>query len=165
MVRTEGPVIGRGWMNEGRLRIEQANRLAAELQQLRNGVVEITIARQRVTRDPAANAVYWASLVDPLARRTRYTPRQIHELFKVRFLPLRLLRAFWQALQVVRFLPLRLAVPNRFGEVQAEVVIGGATRGLSPVRFADYCQAIEAWLTDDLGLTDGPDSVDQAGVL
>jgi hypothetical protein len=147
MLRTEGPVIGRGRMRDGRLRIEQANRLAAELQQLRNGVVEITIARQRVTRSEAANAFYWASLVDRLAHRTLYTPRQIHELFKV------------------RFLPLRLAVPNRCGEVQAEVVIGGTTRGLSPVRFADYCQAIEAWLTDDLGLTDGPDSVDQAGVL
>lgn len=134
MMRNDGPIFGRGVVRNGRLRIEQSNVFAAQLQSLRDGVVEIQIERKRATRSQQANRFYWGVLVDLVASHTGYTPDEIHEIFKA------------------KFLPKRLAVQDGNGEIKGEFVIGGTTTKLTTGEFSDYCRAIEQWATEDLGI-------------
>jgi len=132
MNRHDGPVFGRGLVRQGRLRIDQANVFAAQLQQLRDGVVEIAIARKRATRSQQANRFYWGQCVAPVAEHTGYTANEIHELAKQ------------------MFLPKRLAVADTHGEVRGEFVIGASTTRLTTLEFSEFIEAFRAWAAETL---------------
>lgn len=133
-MRTDGPIFGRGRMHAGRLRLEQANVFAAQLQTLRDGVVEIAIARQRATRSQQANRYWWGVCVALVAEHTGYTPHEIHELAKQ------------------MFLPKRLVVADRHGEVRDEVVIGASTTRLNTLEFSEFVEQFRLWAAETLGV-------------
>ncbi len=126
-------VYGAGMMRRGRLRLLRAEVLSAQLAMLRNGPVEITIRRRFATRSQAQNNFYWVALVQPIADHTGYPPSVVHQLLKA------------------KFLPRTVAVHDRNGTIQGEYVLGGTTRTLTVGEFADYCRAIETWVTEELG--------------
>lgn len=132
--RHDGPVFGRGIVRNGRLRIEQSNVFAAQLQSLRDGVVEIQIERKRATRSQQANRYWWGVCVALVSEHTGYTPDEVHELAKH------------------MFLPKRLAVADGNGEVLGEFVIGGSTTKLTTAAFADFVDAFRKWAGESLGV-------------
>jgi hypothetical protein len=135
MTRHDGPVFGRGLMRQGRLRLQQANRFAAQLQQLRDGVVEIAVARKRATRSQQANRYWWGVCVAAVADHTGYTPNEIHELAKQ------------------MFLPKRLAVADGLGEIRGEYVIGASTTRLTTAEFAEFVESFRQWAADTLDVS------------
>lgn len=133
-MKTEGPVFGRGVVRNGRLRIDQSNVFAAQLQSLRDGVVEISIERKRATRSQQANRYWWGVCVALVSEHTGYSPDEVHELAKQ------------------MFLPKRLAVADGNGEVKGEFVIGGSTSKLSTVQFGEFIERYRLWSAETLGV-------------
>ena len=133
-MRTDGPVYASGIVRNGRLKIRQSDVLGAQLAELRDGVVEIEVRRKRATRSQQANAWYWSQVVGRVAEHTGYTPDEIHDIYKA------------------KFLPKRLAFADGNGEVKGEFVIGGTTTRLSKLEFYEYCESIREWAADTLGV-------------
>lgn len=130
----DGPIFGAGIVRKGRLRIVRSDVFAAQLSELRDGPVELRVSRQRATRSTSANARYWVGIVAPIAEHTGYSPEEIHEILKA------------------KFLPKRLAVQDGNGEIRGEFVIGGTTTTLTPADFSEYCDRAERWAAEDLGV-------------
>lgn len=81
-----------------------------------------------LNRSQQANKYYWAVIVKTLSDKTGYTPEEIHELLKYKFLQR-------ESLQI--------------GEEKIEV---STTKKLSKQDHHDYCRRIELWMNQTLGL-------------
>ena len=102
------------------------------IRSLKSGLqVEVEVTRLLATRSSQANRYYWGVVVKALCDLTGYTPEEIHEILKQKFIP--------KALAVCRD-----------GEVLAEFVMGGSTRGMDSAQFAAYVEQIKAWAAADL---------------
>lgn len=123
-----------GHVRSGRLKIRRRKDLAAALRRMRDGEVLVSITRHRATRSVQQNRWYWGVIVEVLAEHTGYTPDEIHEVLKA------------------KFLPKRIAIADGNGEVRGEFVIGGTTTRLDKVEFGEYCEAIRQWAADSLSL-------------
>jgi hypothetical protein len=118
----------------GRLKLRNWNRVASELQAMRDCELLVTITRNRATRSLAQNRWYWGCLVGLVAEHTGYTADEIHEIYKG------------------KFLPKRLAMADGHGEIFGEFVIGGSTTRLNTEQFSAYCESIREWAADELGV-------------
>jgi hypothetical protein len=116
-----------GEIRKGKLRVKDADRFSAALARFRDGAVEITVERKYATRSMAQNAWYWSCVVGLVAEHTGYTPDEIHEIYKAKFIPK----------------PMAIADGN--GEIVGEVVLGGSTTRMDTVQFSDYCERIREW--------------------
>lgn len=92
-----------------------------------DGEVTVTVRKVHATRSSKQNRWYWGGIMRALAEYTGYTPDEIHEICKAKFLP-----------RVVE-------IPGAQGEVAAEFTIGGTTTTLDRVEFGDYCEQIREW--------------------
>jgi hypothetical protein len=97
-----------------------------------DGPVTLTVEREVATRSVQANAYYWAVVLKALADHTGYTPDELHEICKV------------------KFLPKDVALKRGNGKVLAEFVIGGSTVRLSTVEFYDYVEQVRQWAFEAL---------------
>ena len=118
---------------QGRLRWRDVAQAAVLLARLEGQAVDVTIAKHQPNRTLRANAFYWAVVVAVLADHTGYTPDEMHDCLKR------------------KFLPKTLALANQNGELVGEAVIGGSTADLDIAQFADYLTRIKAWALDNLG--------------
>lgn len=123
---------------KGRMKIRNWNRVVSELARMRDCELRVAITRARATRSPQQNRWYWGCVVGLVAEHTGYTPDEIHEIYKA------------------KFIPKTLAIADGNGEVQDEFVIGGTTTRLNTLEFSDYCERIREWAADSLGV-DIPD--------
>lgn len=130
----DGPVTTVGLMREGRLRVHRADVFASELQQLRDGPVEIRITRRQATRSATMNAYYWTACVGRVASEMHQTPIAVHTV----------------ATQIL--IPQSVALVDRHGGVRGEYVIGGSTSKLTREQFRDYLTAFKRWVTEDLNM-------------
>lgn len=119
-------------LTRGRLRIRNWDRVAGELSKIRDGEMRVSISKARATRSRSQNAWYWACVVGLVAEHTGYTPDEIHEIYKA------------------KFLPKRLAFADGNGEVVDQFVIGGTTTRLDTLAFSEFCEAIRGWAADTL---------------
>lgn len=110
-------------------------RLAA---QLRDGHYELYVQRLRAARSQPQNRYYWGVVVAALADHTGYTPDELHEVLKQ------------------KFLPKALALLDGNGEVKGEFVMGGSTRTLKTDEFMDYLARVRRFAAEELGV-DTPD--------
>jgi hypothetical protein len=110
--------------------MRQSGVFATQLRQLRDGEVEIRIERKRATRNQQQNRLYWGVVLWALSEHTGYTPDELHEICKA------------------KFLPKQLAVADGNGEVVGEFVIGGSTTKLSMGEFSDYLRQIKLWAAE-----------------
>jgi len=121
-------------VEQGRLCWRDGPLAALVLSRLEGKAVDVDIARHNPTRTGQANRYYWGVVIAILADHTGYTPDEIHDVLKR------------------RFLPKTLALSNRNGELIGEDVIGGSTAALDIAEFGDYVTRIKAWALDDLGV-------------
>ena len=128
---------------KGRLRVRNWNRVESELKNSRDGEWLVTISRAKATRSGQANRYYWGTVVQAVAEHTGYTPDEVHEIFKA------------------KFIPKRLALADGNGEAQGEFVIGGTTTRLDTTEFYEYVEAIRQWAAETLSI-DIPDPVEAA---
>lgn len=127
-----GPIVASGVIESGRLRVRNRHFLTTALAAMRDGDVELRIERKRAARSLNQNAWYWGVIVEMLAEHTGYTPDEIHEVLKA------------------KFIPKRLALADGNGEIKDEFVIGGTTTRMNTLEFGEYCEAIRRWAAEDL---------------
>lgn len=77
---------------------------------------------------------YWGVIVQAISDHTGYTPDEVHELLKA------------------KFIPKKMAVCDGNGEIKDELVIGGSTSKLTTEAMAEYCDDIRRWAAMDLGV-------------
>jgi hypothetical protein len=116
-----------GEIRRGRLLVKDATVFAERLTRFRDGAVQITVERKFATRSTKQNAWYWGQVVELVAEHTGYTPDEIHEIYKAKFIPK----------------PMAIADGN--GEIVGEVVLGGSTTRMDTVQFGEYCERIREW--------------------
>jgi hypothetical protein len=138
-----GEYVTTGRIEGGKLDIRNRADLARALRSMKDGEVLIRIERLRATRSQRQNAWYWGVIVQLLAEHTGYTPDEMHEVLKA------------------KFIPKRFAVADGNGEIRDELVIGGSSAALNTVEFGEYCEAIQQWAASELGIVI-PDPLDAA---
>lgn len=126
-------VVASAKTRDGRLYIRnrrEFNQMVAQIPE--TWELEVTIARRRATRSAQANAYYWGVVLEALSEHTGYTPEELHDVCKA------------------KFLPKALALNNGNGEVVDEYVLGGSTRSLKTNEFHEYVEKIRRWAGADL---------------
>jgi len=103
-----------------------------------DGPATLSIERVQATRSAQANAYYWGVVVAILADYTGYTPDEIHDSLKL------------------RFLSKEVAFARGNGEVVAEFVIGGSTTALYSFEFYSYVEEIRQWAFEALDVSIPP---------
>lgn len=100
----------------------------------RDGAYQLTITPLRATRSHQANRYWWGVVVHVLSEHTGFTPEELHEWAKA------------------KFIPKRLALLNHNGDVQDEYVIGGSTRKMSTAEFYDFVESVRLFANERLEL-------------
>lgn len=136
-----GEYVTTGLIAGGKLEIRNRAGLSQALRGMRDGEVLIRIERLRATRSTKQNAYYWGVIVQLLSDLTGFTPDEMHDILKA------------------KFIPKRFAVADGNGEIRDELVIGGSTAILNTVEFGEYCEAIRQWAAKNLCLVI-PDPID-----
>lgn len=126
------PIVMPARLEGGQIKLNR-RRLEAILKDAKDAPLTVTIDRVHATRSPAANAFYWGVVVKMLADHTGYTPDEMHEILKA------------------KFLPKELAITNRNGEIVGEFVIGGSTTGLNKIQFGEFITNVRVW-AQELGV-------------
>lgn len=134
-MKTDGPVFGSAEIRCGKLRLRRSDLLAAQCRSLRDGEYELRIERRKATRSLQSNRFYWGVVIKALADYTGYSPNEVHEICKA------------------KFLPKQAAICDRNGVVVDELVIGGSTAKLDPGEFTDYIEAIVTWAVQTLDMS------------
>ena len=128
-------VVATAVVDGGRLKIRNRRLFDAEIASLRDGwEVQIAVKRLRATRSLEQNAYYFGVVVQLLSQHTGYTPDEIHDLLKA------------------KFIPKRLAVCDGNGVIQDEIVLGGSTRKMNKLEFGEYIDSIREWAAETLDL-------------
>jgi hypothetical protein len=95
---------------------------------------EIAVRRLYANRSQQQNRFYWSVVVAYLSDYTGFTPDEMHDWLKM------------------KFIPKKLAVCDGNGEIQGEFVLGGSTRKMNTAQFTEYLEAIRGWAASELGV-------------
>lgn len=129
-------VVASASVKSGRLYIRNRRHFNQQVAQLKEGwEMELTLKRRRATRSIQANRYYWGWVIERLVKHCdhSYTPEEMHELLKA------------------RFIPKTLAIHDGNGEIVFEMVLGGSTRKMNTHEFYQYVESIREWAADTLG--------------
>lgn len=127
-------IVTSGLVKGGQLEIRNRKTFVAALKRMRDGAVSITVERLHATRSLPQLRYYWGVIVEAISDHTGYSPEEVHEILKA------------------KFLPKKLAVANGNGEIKGEFVIGGTTTTLNKIEFGEFCESIRRWAAEDLGV-------------
>ncbi len=134
-------VVTTGFVKRGRLEIRNRKQFTGALRRMRDGEVLVTIEKKSATRSQQSNRYYWGVVVELLSEHTGYTPEEIHDVLKA------------------KFLPKTLAVADGNGEIKGEFVIGGTTTKLNKLEFGEFIERVRRWAAEDLSVViPDPDS-------
>ena len=121
-----------GFVKNGELVIRNQTGWRRALAGFRRCEVIVTVECRHATRSLAQNAYLWGVCYALLAEHTGYTPDELHEWAKA------------------KFLPKHLAFADGNGEVIDELVIGGSTRKLNKIQFGEFIDAIRQFAAEHL---------------
>lgn len=119
---------------QGRIHMDAPEVFRQSARALAGKHVELTLKAKSSRRSDRQNAWYWGQILELLSQKTGYTPDELHEYCKS------------------RFIPKRLAICDGNGVVIDDRVIGGSTTKLSRSEMTDYCEAIRQFAAEDMGL-------------
>lgn len=94
--------------------------------------VLVRIERLKATRSAEANRYWWGVCVELVSAHTGYTPEEIHELAKQ------------------KFLPKSIALKDGNGTLKDMYVIGGSTAKLDGAAFWDFVERFREWAAMEL---------------
>jgi hypothetical protein len=135
-------VSAHGSIKAGRIHIRHRRQFDQQVAQLREGAeIEIEVTIRRATRSLNQNAWYWGVIVEAISDYTGFTPDEVHEFLKA------------------KFIPKRLAIADGNGEVVDEYVLGGSTRKMNTLQFGEFCETVRRWAAETLAI-DIPDPGD-----
>lgn len=118
----------------GKLQLRNRKAFDEAMASLKDGEYIFSLERARATRSLEQNAWYWGVIVEEISKLTGYTPDEVHEVLKA------------------KFIPKKLAVAKGNGEIVDEFVIGGSTTKLNKLEFGEYCEAVRRWAAETLDI-------------
>lgn len=127
-------VVASGFVTAGKLLLRNREAFDARLLRFPDGEVLARIEVAKAARSRQQNRWYWGQIVQLISNHTGFTPDEMHEVLKA------------------KFLPKTLAIANGNGEVIGEYVIGGTTVSLGKNEFGEYCEGIRGWAAECLGV-------------
>ncbi len=130
---SDWPIIMPVQLVNGGLKLNRV-RLAKLLKGRRDAELVLMLERKHATRSLSQNAFYWAGVIGSISEYTGYTPEEVHEFCKA------------------KFLPNRVTLADKNGEVVEEIVIGKSTTALNKIQFGEYIEAIRQWAAETLSL-------------
>lgn len=122
-----------GTVDDSGLHLRNKDKWLSGVRSLR-GEIEIVARRKRATRSDQQNRWYWGVIVESISEHTGYTPDEVHEFLKA------------------KFIPKRLAMADGNGEIKDELVIGGTTTRFNKLEFGEYCESIRQWAATELDI-------------
>lgn len=125
-------IVTTGFVRGGRLEIRNRKQFAQTLRRMRDGEVIVTIEPRKAARSQPQNRYYWGVVVELISEHTGYTPEELHDYLKA------------------KFLPKALALPDANGVIVDEFVIGGSTTKLNKLEFGEYVERIRQWAAETL---------------
>lgn len=133
------PIYAGGYLKLGQLTLDDRSTFLTALQHLPDCRVQVRVGPP--VRSDEAHNYYWLILGFIEAHgETGHTAEDLHEYFKV------------------QFMPKRVAIADGNGEICDDVVIGGTTTKLNRHDFYDYVEKVRYWATERLQLeTPDPD--------
>ena len=124
-------ITAAGHIEDGVLKVRHRKDFDAAVSLWKDGEVEVIVLRRRATRSDAQNRYYWGVIVQMLSDKYGYTPDEMHDVLKA------------------KFLPKRLTFSDGNGEVKGDFVIGGSTVRLTKEQFGEeYCEPIKRWAAE-----------------
>ncbi len=143
---SDWPLILTAQLVSGRIKLNR-RKLAQLLKARKDCELAIVIEKKHATRSLAQNAWYWAGVVGSIADYTGYTPDEVHDLLKA------------------KFLPKTIVLADKQGEVVEEVTLGRSTTTLNKLEFGEYIEQVRHWAAEtlDLNIKD-PLPIEMAGV-
>lgn len=120
--------------DDGKLHLQSPEVFKQAVRAYAGKFVELTVREQRNRRSGRQLRWYWGQILELLSEHTGYTPDELHDYCKS------------------RFIPKRLAICDGNGVVIDERVIGGSTGKLKAGEMADYCESIRQWAAEELGV-------------
>jgi hypothetical protein len=130
---SDWPLILPAQLVRGRLKLNRV-RLEKLLRTKRDCELVLVIEKRHATRSLAQNSWYWAGVIGTISDYTGYTPEEVHEFCKA------------------KFLPRKVTLADKHGEVVEEITIGRTTTKLNKVEMGEYIEAIRAWAAETLDL-------------
>lgn len=127
-------IVTTGFVKGGKLEMRNRKAVTEQLRRMKDGEVLITIEPRKAARSSQQNRAYWGLVVEAISDHTGYSPEDVHEILKA------------------KFLPKRLAVADGNGEIVGEYVIGGTTTKLNKLEFGEYMDAIKRWAAEELDI-------------
>ena len=128
-------VVASGRVQDRKLVIRDRRSFDRQIAQLKDTwELEITVQRKRATRSPQANRYWWGVCLHIVSEHTGYTPDEIHDFAKAKFLPKHLVFA------------------DGNGEIVGEHVLGGSTRKLNTTEFYLFIEQFRQWAAETLDL-------------
>lgn len=133
MAAVHALVVAPAEIRAGKLFLKNRREFNRTVAQLTDGwQVEVVVTRLQATRSGQANRYYWGVVIAALSLHTGYTPDELHELMKM------------------KFLPKHLALADGNGEVKGEFVMGGSTRHLPIAEFYAYVEQVRQFAAEAL---------------
>lgn len=123
-----------GEIVKGRLKVRAWDVFSRSFARRRDCQVLIRVERVQANRSLRQLRFYWGAIVQALSEHTGFTPDEMHEVLKG------------------KFLPKMLAITNGNGEIVGEFVIGGSTGKLTIEEMATYINDIQIWAASELGV-------------
>lgn len=136
-------VVATGQVVRGKLLVHHRSHFDQQVRLLNDRwTLEIVVRRLQATRSGQANRYYWGVVIAALSAHTGYTPDELHELLKM------------------RFLPKRLTMAKGNGEIHGEYVLGGSTRKMTVSEFFAYVEQVRQFAAELDCYTPDPNEVD-----
>ena len=126
-------VVASATVKGGRLHFHNRRQFDEQVRQFREGAqVEIAVTVRRTVRSLQQNAYYWGVVIQVISDHTGYTPDEVHEFLKM------------------KFIPKRLALSDGNGEIRDEFVIGGSTRKMNTIQFGEFMEDCRRFAAETL---------------
>ncbi len=122
-----------GSVDDAGLHLRNKDKFLSSVRALR-GEVEIVARKKRATRSLSQNSWYWGVIVEAISEHTGYTPDEVHEFLKA------------------KFIPKRLTFADGNGEIKDDLVIGGTTTKLNKLEFGEFCETVRRWAAQELDI-------------
>lgn len=133
MAAVNSDVVASASVKGGRLFLRNRRDFDRQIAQFRDGAeVEVEVTIRRATRSVNQNAYYWGVVVHLLSEHTGYTPDEVHEFLKM------------------KFIPKRVALADGNGEVVDEYVLGGSTRKMNTIQFGEFMDDVKRFAAETL---------------
>jgi hypothetical protein len=124
-----------GYKRDGAFKLRHSEAFKEWYERLKDGAeVTASFEIKKATRSKAANRFWWGVVVRAISEHTGYTPDEVHEWAKA------------------KFIPKRVTFADGNGEIKDDLVIGGSSAKLNANDFYEFVENTRRFAAEHLDL-------------